>query len=262
VPGVIRWRRGWMVSVRFSPRHPLATPLQESFSALCHGRVRWVFCAKNWQLLGLCLPEGAEPPRGRAGVVSAQTHEAPGPAAEPAGAMPSGPVPPQRARARRAHPEPAGLGPRRCRGRGASVLGCWQRRGGTAGPTAAAACTATTGLRLAEVASARGVYAPGPGAGRAGPTFPTGAASAPSLTGPITLGRKRPGKRRAGKPHAPCAGAGAGNVAMVAWGPHAAIERAALETRHLQQARLPSTLPGGGNGETCLRQCALFLPNG
>jgi hypothetical protein len=40
VPGVIRWRRGWMVSVRFSPLHPLATSLQESFSALFRGRVR------------------------------------------------------------------------------------------------------------------------------------------------------------------------------------------------------------------------------
>ena len=40
VPGVIRWRRGGMVSVRFSPLHPLATPLQESFSALLRGRVR------------------------------------------------------------------------------------------------------------------------------------------------------------------------------------------------------------------------------
>jgi hypothetical protein len=40
VPGVIRWRRGWMVSVRFLPLHPLARPLQESFSALFHGRVR------------------------------------------------------------------------------------------------------------------------------------------------------------------------------------------------------------------------------
>jgi len=40
VPGVIRWRRGWMVSVRFSPLHPLATPLRESFSALFRGRVR------------------------------------------------------------------------------------------------------------------------------------------------------------------------------------------------------------------------------
>jgi hypothetical protein len=40
VPGVIRWRRGWMVSVRFSPLHPLATPLQESFSMLFRGRVR------------------------------------------------------------------------------------------------------------------------------------------------------------------------------------------------------------------------------
>ena len=40
VPGVIRWRRGWMVSVRFNPLHPLTTPLQESFSALFRGRVR------------------------------------------------------------------------------------------------------------------------------------------------------------------------------------------------------------------------------
>ncbi|MGE3541793.1 MAG: transposase [Candidatus Tectimicrobiota bacterium] len=40
VPGVIRWRRGWMVSVRFSPLHPLASPLQASFSALFRGRVR------------------------------------------------------------------------------------------------------------------------------------------------------------------------------------------------------------------------------
>lgn len=40
VPGGIRWRRGWMVSVRFSPLHPLATPLQASFSVLFRGRVR------------------------------------------------------------------------------------------------------------------------------------------------------------------------------------------------------------------------------
>jgi hypothetical protein len=40
VPGVIRWRRGWMVSVRFSPLHPLAIPLRERFSALFRGRVR------------------------------------------------------------------------------------------------------------------------------------------------------------------------------------------------------------------------------
>ena len=40
VPGVIRWRRGWMVSVRFLPLHPLATPLQESFAVLFRGRVR------------------------------------------------------------------------------------------------------------------------------------------------------------------------------------------------------------------------------
>src|SRR5438132_14337450 len=30
VTGVIRWRRGGMVSVSFSPLHPLAIPLQES----------------------------------------------------------------------------------------------------------------------------------------------------------------------------------------------------------------------------------------
>jgi hypothetical protein len=40
VPGGIRWRRGWLVSGRFSPLHPRATPLQESFSALFRGRVR------------------------------------------------------------------------------------------------------------------------------------------------------------------------------------------------------------------------------
>jgi hypothetical protein len=37
--------------------------------------------------------------------------------------------------------------------------------------------------------------------------------------------------------------AGAGNVAMVELCTHSAIERAELETLHLQQARLPSTLP-------------------
>ena len=40
VPGVIRWRRGWMVSVRFRLLHPRATPLQERFSVLLRGRVR------------------------------------------------------------------------------------------------------------------------------------------------------------------------------------------------------------------------------
>jgi hypothetical protein len=40
VPGGIRWRRGWRVSVRFAPLHPLATPLQASLSALFRGRVR------------------------------------------------------------------------------------------------------------------------------------------------------------------------------------------------------------------------------
>jgi hypothetical protein len=40
VPGVIRGRRGWRVSVRFSPLHPLAPSLQASFAALFRGRVR------------------------------------------------------------------------------------------------------------------------------------------------------------------------------------------------------------------------------
>lgn len=40
VPGVTRWRRGWMVSVRFDPLHPLATPLQQGFAALFGGRVQ------------------------------------------------------------------------------------------------------------------------------------------------------------------------------------------------------------------------------
>jgi hypothetical protein len=39
VPGVTRWRRGWLVSVRFDPLHPLATPLQQGFAALFGGRV-------------------------------------------------------------------------------------------------------------------------------------------------------------------------------------------------------------------------------
>jgi hypothetical protein len=40
VPGVIRWRWGWMVSVRFNPLHPLAEALQQGFAALFQGRVR------------------------------------------------------------------------------------------------------------------------------------------------------------------------------------------------------------------------------
>ena len=40
VPGVIRWRRGWMVSVRFNPLHPLTEALQQGFAALFRGRVR------------------------------------------------------------------------------------------------------------------------------------------------------------------------------------------------------------------------------
>jgi Transposase DDE domain group 1 len=40
VPGVIRWRHGWMVSVHFDPVHPLAEALQQGFAALFRGRVR------------------------------------------------------------------------------------------------------------------------------------------------------------------------------------------------------------------------------
>jgi len=40
VPGVIRWRRGWMVSVHFDPLHPLAEALPQGFAALFHGHVR------------------------------------------------------------------------------------------------------------------------------------------------------------------------------------------------------------------------------
>jgi hypothetical protein len=40
VPGVIRWRRGWMVSVHFDPLHPLAEVLQQGFAALFQERVR------------------------------------------------------------------------------------------------------------------------------------------------------------------------------------------------------------------------------
>ena len=47
VPGVIRWRRGWMVSVHFDPLHPLAEVLHQGFAALFQGRVGWVFCVKN-----------------------------------------------------------------------------------------------------------------------------------------------------------------------------------------------------------------------
>src|SRR5262252_1583485 len=78
------------------------------------------------------------------------------------------------------------------------------------------------------------------------PGAPPTAESAPTLIGPITLGMKQAGKRSAGKPHAAFDVAGAGNVAMVELCTHLAIERAGLETLHLQPARLPSTLPGEG----------------
>jgi len=40
IPGMIRWRNGWMVTIGFNPLHPLAKPLQQSFAALFRGRVR------------------------------------------------------------------------------------------------------------------------------------------------------------------------------------------------------------------------------
>jgi len=40
VPGVIRWRCGWMVSIRFDPLHPLAEALQQGFAALFQGHVQ------------------------------------------------------------------------------------------------------------------------------------------------------------------------------------------------------------------------------
>ena len=40
VPGVIRWRHGWRVSVHVDPVHPLAEALQQGFAALFRGRVR------------------------------------------------------------------------------------------------------------------------------------------------------------------------------------------------------------------------------
>ena len=42
---------------------------------------------------------------------------------------------------------------------------------------------------------------------------------------------------------------------------HSAIERAALETLHLQPARLPSTLPAGGWGKRPAMDLARSLPS-
>ena len=81
------------------------------------------------------------------------------------------------------------------------------------------------------------------------------------MIGPITLDMKRTGKRSAGKPHAAFDVAGAGNVAMVELCTHSAIERAELETLHLQQARLPSTLPEGGWEKRPAMDLARSLPS-
>jgi hypothetical protein len=40
VPGVMRRRKGWRVSVHFDPLHPWAKMLQQGFAALFRGRVR------------------------------------------------------------------------------------------------------------------------------------------------------------------------------------------------------------------------------
>lgn len=40
VPGITRWRRGWLISVRFDPLHPLAEALQQGCAALFRGHVR------------------------------------------------------------------------------------------------------------------------------------------------------------------------------------------------------------------------------
>jgi hypothetical protein len=94
------------------------------------------------------------------------------------------------------------------------------------------------------------------------PGAPTTAESAPNLIGLITLDMKQAGKRSAGKPHAAFDVAGVGNVAMVVEScTHSAIERAALETLHLQPARLPSTLPVGGWGKRNISYLARSLPN-
>jgi hypothetical protein len=45
VPGVIRGRRGRMGTMRFTPLHPLAKPLQQSFATLFRGRIR-VYCLR------------------------------------------------------------------------------------------------------------------------------------------------------------------------------------------------------------------------
>ena len=81
--------------------------------------------------------------------------------------------------------------------------------------TASDACTETTGLWLEEVEEAVAVSTPGIVQGLPGAATTTGAESAPSTIGPITLDTKRAGKRSAGNPHAAFDEAGAGNVTVV-----------------------------------------------
>src|SRR5262249_53212087 len=66
--------------------------------------------------------------------------------------------------------------------------------------------------------------------------------------GLITLGRKPPGKRSAGNPHAASDEAGAGNVARGGLCSHGAIERAQLGTLYLPCAGQFPTLPSGWFG--------------
>jgi len=68
---------------------------------------------------------------------------------------------------------------------------------------------------------------------------------------------KQAGKRSAGKLHAAFDVAGAGNVAMGELWTHRAIERARLETLHLQCARQFSTLPARGRWVTSVPTVAV-----
>jgi len=184
-------------------------------------------------------------------VVSASAAEAASPAAETAGDVSEVSIPAARAGGGADHPEPARLGPLLCCRRGEAGLWLWQRLGGKESPASSEACTETAGLRLAEVEEAVAGQAPGLVQGLPGAAPTTGAESAPSRRGPITLEVQRAGKRSAGKPHAAFDGAGAGNVATVALCTHLVIERAGRETLHLPQARLPSTLPESRGRKPC-----------
>ena len=146
----------------------------------------------------------------RAGGGAPAAHDA----GRPAGGRGQGPVaavsrPADRAGRGAAAPElarlGAGLGGWRCQAEG----GVRHRWGGEARPASSAAGPATAGRRRAEVAEAVALQASGVVQGRPGAAPPTAAASAPSRSSLRTLEGQRAGTRRAGKPHAACAVAGA-----------------------------------------------------